>query len=141
MSTIALNTASTGLNALSTSLDLTANNLANVNTAGFKSSRTNFEDLFYLTRAQPGIENEFGNSQPNGLQVGLGVKASGTSLNLTQGSFETTGDAFDLAIQGDGELHAKVRAYSRRLPAFLCPSHRLPLPFSPPSSAPFPMRR
>lgn len=102
MSTIALNTASTGLNALSTSLDVTANNLANVNTTGFKSSRTNFEDLFYLTRAQPGIENEFGNAQPNGLQVGLGVKASGTSLNLTQGSFETTGDAFDLAIQGDG---------------------------------------
>ena len=102
MSTIALNTASTGLNALSTSLDVTANNLANVNTSGFKASRTNFEDLFYLTRAQPGIEDEYGNAKPNGLQVGLGVKVSGTSLNLTQGSFENTGEAYDLAIQGDG---------------------------------------
>ena len=50
MSTISLNTASTGLNALSTSLDVIANNLANVNTTGFRSSRANFEDLFYLER-------------------------------------------------------------------------------------------
>lgn len=60
MSSIALNTASTGLNALSTALDVTANNLANVNTTAFKASRTNFEDLFYLEQAQPGIEDQYG---------------------------------------------------------------------------------
>ena len=54
MSYIALNTAATGLSALSTSLDVTANNLANANTTGFKSSRVNFEDLFYQEFAQPG---------------------------------------------------------------------------------------
>lgn len=108
MSTIALNTASTGLNALSTSLDVTANNLANVNTAGFKASRTNFEDLFYMTRAQPGIEDEYGNAEPNGLQVGLGVKVSGTSLDVGQGAFEQTGDPFDLAIQGDGWFQIEI---------------------------------
>ena len=74
MSTISLNTASTGLNALSTSLDVIANNLANVNTTGFRSSRANFEDLFYLERGQPGIEQEYGNSNPTGLQVGTGCE-------------------------------------------------------------------
>jgi len=108
MSTIALNTASTGLNALSTALDVTANNLANVNTSGFKASRTNFEDLFYLTRAQPGIEDEYGNAQPNGLQVGLGVQVSGTSLDVGQGAFEQTNDPFDLAIQGDGWFQIEI---------------------------------
>ena len=108
MSTIALNTAATGLNALSTSLDVTANNLANINTAGFKASRTNFEDLFYLTRAQPGVEDAFGNAQPTGLQVGLGVSVSGTSLDVGQGSFEPTSDAFDLAVQGDGWFQVEL---------------------------------
>lgn len=108
MSTIALNTASTGLNALSTSLDVTANNLANVNTVGFKSSSTDFQDLYYLTKAQPGFEDSYGNSQPTGLQVGLGVQVSGTSLNVGQGSFETTTDPYSLAIQGDGWFQVEI---------------------------------
>ena len=108
MSTIALNTASTGLNALSTSLDVTANNLANVNTTAFKGSRTNFEDLFYLERAQPGIEDQFGNSNPTGLQIGLGVSVSGTSLDVSQGSFEPTSDRYDLAIEGDGWFQVEI---------------------------------
>lgn len=108
MSSIALNTSSTGLNALSTALDVTANNLANVNTTAFKSSRTNFEDLFYLQRAQPGIEDQYGNSSPTGLQVGLGVAVSGTSLNVSQGALETTSDRFDLAIEGDGWFRVEI---------------------------------
>ena len=102
MSTISLNTASTGLNALSTNLDVIANNLANVNTTGFRGSRANFEDLFYLDQAQPGIQDDYGTPNPTGLQVGLGVQLSGTSLNVSQGSLEPTADAFDLAIMGDG---------------------------------------
>ena len=108
MSTIALNTASTGLNALSTSLDVTANNLANVNTVGFKASSTDFEDLFYLTQAQPGYEDSYGNSQPTGLQVGLGVQVSGTSLDVSQGSFETSSSPYSLAIQGDGWFQIEI---------------------------------
>ena len=108
MSTISLNTASTGLNALSTSLDVIANNLANVNTTGFRSSRANFEDLFYLERGQPGIEQEYGNSNPTGLQVGLGVSVSGTSLNVGQGALEPTSGDLDLAILGDGWFQVEV---------------------------------
>ena len=122
MSTIALNTASTGLNALSTSLDVTANNLANVNTVGFKASSTNFEDLFYLTQAQPGFEDTYGNSRPTGLQVGLGVQVSGTSLNVSQGSFETSSSPYSLAIQGDGWLSGGTASScgTRREPKRCC---------------------
>lgn len=108
MSTIALNTASTGLNALSTALDVTANNLANVNTTAFKASRTNFEDLFYLERSQPGIGDQNGNANPTGLQIGLGVSVSGTSLDVSQGSLEPTSDNFDLAIMGDGWFQVNI---------------------------------
>ncbi|MDG2029615.1 MAG: flagellar basal-body rod protein FlgG [Phycisphaerales bacterium] len=108
MSSIALNTASTGLNALSTALDVTANNLANVNTTAFKASRTNFEDLFYLEQAQPGIEDQYGNATPTGQQVGLGVSVSGTSLDVSQGSLQPSSDPFDLAILGDGWFQVEI---------------------------------
>ncbi|MAJ47910.1 MAG: flagellar basal-body rod protein FlgG [Planctomycetes bacterium TMED75] len=108
MSTISLNTASTGLNALSTNLDVIANNLANVNTTGFRGSRANFEDLFYLDVAQPGIEEDYGTPNPTGLQVGLGVQLSGTTLDVGQGSLEPTADPFDLAIMGDGWFQVEV---------------------------------
>ena len=62
MSINALHSASTALNALSTSLDVTANNLANVNTDGFKSSRANFADLLYDEKKQPGVENTIGDT-------------------------------------------------------------------------------
>ena len=71
MSYIALNTAATGMNACSTSLDVIANNLANANTTGFKSSRANFEDLFYQEFAQPGIQSGDAIQRPTGLYVGL----------------------------------------------------------------------
>ena len=102
MSYTALNTAATGLSALSTNLDVIANNLANVNTVGFKRSRANFEDLFYTQLAQPNLPQDTINSYPTGLSVGLGVKVSGTQLDMQQGSLEPTGMEYDMAIQGDG---------------------------------------
>ena len=62
------------MNAQQLNLEVIANNLANVNTEGFKSSRANFEDLFYIERQQPGVENANGDQRPTGLYVGLGVE-------------------------------------------------------------------
>jgi flagellar basal-body rod protein FlgG len=108
MALIALNSASTGLSALSTALDVIANNLANVNTDGFKSSRANFQDLLYQELAQPGTENANGDQNPTGLYVGLGVKVSGTQLNFEQGPALETGRPLDLMIEGDGFFQVEV---------------------------------
>jgi len=109
MTIMALNTAASGLEALSSKLDVIANNLANVNTVGFKRSRANFEDLLYQTRRQPGVENSLGDVTPSGLQVGSGVQLSSTQLMLEQGSFEQTSSDTDLAVDGTGFF--KVRVY------------------------------
>lgn len=109
MAFIALNTSATGLSALSTSLDVIANNLANVNTAGFKSSRVNFQDLLYIQRAQPGVENTTtGQRRPIGLSVGLGVQVSGTQLNFEQGAAEDTNYPLDLLIDGEGFFQVEI---------------------------------
>lgn len=102
MAIIALQSASTGLTALNTQLDVTANNLANVNTPGFKQSRANFQDLLYLERAQPGTENANGDQRPTGLYVGLGVKVSATQQNFEQGAPLATGRTLDIMIEGNG---------------------------------------
>ena len=86
MAIIAMQSASSGLRALNTRLDVIANNLANVNTEGFKASRVNFEDLMYVERAQPGIENSHGDQRPTGLYVGLGVRAAGTQQDFSLGA-------------------------------------------------------
>lgn len=104
----ALQSASTGLSALNTALDITSNNLANINTDGFKTSRPNFQDLYYIEKARPGVLNSNGDSTPTGLYVGLGVKVSGTQLNFEQGSPKTTGRALDIMIQGNGFLKVQV---------------------------------
>src|SRR4051812_6822256 len=102
MAIVALHSASTGLSALSTELDVIANNLANVNTDGFKASRANFQDLLYLEKAQPGAENANGDLRPTGLYVGLGTKVSGTQLDFRAGSAKNTGQELDLLIDGPG---------------------------------------
>jgi flagellar basal-body rod protein FlgG len=107
MAILALQSAASGLSALNTALDVTANNLANVNTTGFKSSRVNFQDLLYVERAQPGVENANGDQKPIGLYVGLGVKVSGTQLNFAQGA-PIQGDSLDVMIQGNGFFRVKV---------------------------------
>jgi len=86
MATVALHTAATGMNAISTQIDVIANNLANVNTNGFKGQRVNFEDLLYQEKAQPGVENANGDQRPAGIYVGLGVRVANTDFDFTQGS-------------------------------------------------------
>ncbi|MFM7135120.1 MAG: flagellar basal-body rod protein FlgG [Planctomycetota bacterium] len=108
MSYIALNTAATGLSALSTGLDVTANNLANANTTGFKASRANFEDLFYQELAQPGIPGGNASTRPTGLYVGLGTQVSGTQLNFTQGPAQESGMPYDMMIEGDGFFQLQI---------------------------------
>ncbi len=102
MAILALQSAATGLSALNTQLDVTANNLANVNTPGFKQSRANFQDLLYQERAQAGTENANGDQRPTGLYVGLGVKVAATQQNFDQGGAQITGRTLDVMIEGDG---------------------------------------
>ncbi|CAG0995200.1 Flagellar basal-body rod protein FlgG [Phycisphaerales bacterium] len=104
----ALQSAASGLSALNTALDVTANNLANVNTPGFKSSRVNFQDLLYIEKAQPGALNENQDQRPIGLYVGLGVRVSGTQLDFTQGPEQSTGRPLDVAIKGNGFFRVRV---------------------------------
>lgn len=108
MAITALNAAATGLRALSTRIDVVANNLANAETTAFKRSRANFEDLMYLTLKQPGTASASGQISPAGIFVGLGVRISNTQLDLEQGSMESTNGPLDVAIQGQGFFRVKV---------------------------------
>jgi flagellar basal-body rod protein FlgG len=104
----ALQSAASGLSALETALDVTSNNLANVNTSGFKASRVNFQDLLYMEKLQPGAMNANEDQRPMGLSVGLGVKVSGTQLDFTQGAPQQTGRPLDALIDGAGFFQVGV---------------------------------
>jgi flagellar basal-body rod protein FlgG len=104
----ALNSAATGLRALSTRIDVVANNLANAETNAFKRSRVNFEDLMYITLKQPGATNAAGDIAPAGIFVGLGTRISNTQLDLEQGSLERTDRQLDVGISGQGFFKVKV---------------------------------
>jgi len=108
MSITALHSAASGLKALSTQIDVTANNLANAETTAFKRSRVNFEDLMYLTLKQPGTQTAQGEISPAGIFVGLGVRVSNTQLDLTQGSLERTDRPLDVGIEGQGFFKVQV---------------------------------
>jgi flagellar basal-body rod protein FlgG len=92
----------TGLAAQDMRMTTISNNLANVNTVGFKKDRVVFEDLFYQVQRQPGTQADELNQVPSGIQVGTGVRVNGTQKIFTEGSFETTGNQLDLAIAGQG---------------------------------------
>ncbi len=92
----------TGLDAQQTQMDVLANNLANVSTNGFKRSRPVFEDLLYQTIRQPGAQSTQQTQLPSGLQLGTGVKTVATERLFTQGNLQQTGNALDVAIQGNG---------------------------------------
>ncbi len=83
-------------------LDVIANNLANVNTGGFKKSTVQFEDLYYQTLRSVGAETADGGQIPTGIQVGLGVRPTAVQKIFTQGDFTETGNQLDWAIEGDG---------------------------------------
>src|SRR3954468_1376114 len=108
MAITALHSAASGLRALSTQIDVVANNLANAETTAFKRSRVNFEDLMYLTLKQPGTTNGQGDISPAGIFVGLGTRVSNTQLDLEQGSLESTNRPLDVAIQGPGFFRVKI---------------------------------
>lgn len=102
MAITALHSAATGMRAMDQQLSVIANNLANSNTTAFKSSRVNFEDLFYEVRRQPGALNSLGERTSTGLFVGLGTRISNTQMDMHTGTPEPTGQPLDLAIAGEG---------------------------------------
>ncbi len=116
----AMYAAATGMKALDTKLNVVANNLANINTVGFKRSRVNFEDLLYQVRREPGVVNTNNEPNPLGILVGLGTQVSGTQLNFQTGNLDPTERPLDLAIEGEGFFQVQtfyngqeVTAYTR----------------------------
>jgi len=104
----ALHVARTGLDAQSFKMQVIANNLANVNTTGFKRDRANFETLSYQMMTQPGATASADNRYATGLNLGTGVQLAGTSRIDTQGTFATTGNALDMAIDGAGFFQVQL---------------------------------
>jgi len=98
----ALWAAKTGLDAQQTQMTVVSNNLANVNTTGFKKGRAIFNDLLYQQVTQVGGSTSQTTLSPTGLQLGTGVRVVATENSYTQGSLNTTGNALDMAIQGQG---------------------------------------
>lgn len=104
----ALSTAATGMEAQELQMDLIANNLANVNTAGFKKVRGEFQDLLYETIKAPGGTTTTGTQVPTGLQVGQGVHPVATLRQFTVGDLKQTGNSLDLAIEGSGFFQVQL---------------------------------
>jgi flagellar basal-body rod protein FlgG len=94
--------AKTGLDAQQKRMSVISNNLANVNTTGYKRDRAAFEDMLYQTVRQPGAQVAADAQSPTGLMLGTGVRLVSTEKNHVQGSLVTTNNALDLAVQGDG---------------------------------------
>jgi len=120
MAITALQAAASGMKALDEKLNVVANNLANINTHGFKRSRVNFEDLLYQVKREPGIPNAEDEPIPHGVLVGTGVKVSGTQLNFGPGAVDTTGKPLDIQIDWEGLFQVQtvndgdvVTAYTR----------------------------
>ena len=100
----ALYVSKTGLSAQDTALTTTSNNLANVNTTGFKRERAVFQDLLYQIERQPGGKSSQDSELPSGLQLGTGVRVVGTAKEFTQGSLQVTEQPLDMAVNGRGFL-------------------------------------
>lgn len=99
----ALNTAATGMQAQQLNVEVIANNIANMNTTGFKRQRAEFQDLLYQNVERMGVQSsDAGTIVPTGVQVGVGVKAGSVYRVAEQGSVTQTQNAYDLAIQGEG---------------------------------------
>lgn len=98
----ALYTSASGMNAQETNIDVISNNLANVNTVGFKKSRADFQDLMYQYLIEPGAPTSQQTQSPSGIAVGLGVKTSAVQKIFTPGDISNTGRELDVAISGDG---------------------------------------
>lgn len=95
-------TAASGMMAQQLNIDVISNNLANVNTAGFKKSRADFQDLLYQTIKSPGAASSADTQVPTGIQVGLGTRPVAVQKLFMQGDFQQTGAELDMAIEGSG---------------------------------------
>ena len=98
-----LSIAATGMLAQQTNVEVIANNLANMNTTGYKEQRAEFQDLLYQNIQTPGSQTtDTGAVAPNGIQIGAGVKTAAIYRITTQGDLESTSNPYDVAIQGSG---------------------------------------
>src|SRR5271154_4900425 len=98
----ALYSAASGMSAQQMNVDNIANNLANSNTAGFKSRKAQFQDLLYQNMIQPGAAAGQQTVVPSGLQLGLGTRTSANEIIFTQGDYSQTSNPLDVVIQGSG---------------------------------------
>lgn len=110
MTYAALHVARTGLDAQNSRMQVIANNLANVNTTGFKRDRASFETLAYQAIVAPGAPSSAQNRFAIGLNLGTGVQVNGTARIDTQGSLTTTNNALDIAIEGAGYFQVQTPA-------------------------------
>ncbi len=99
---LSLYSAATGMEAQQLNLNTIANNLANVNTPGFKRSKIEFQDLLYQKPRASGSDSGGGNLVPTGIEIGNGSRIASTSKVFTQGQLTNSGEKLDVAIQGDG---------------------------------------
>lgn len=114
---LSLYSAATGMEAQQLNLNTISNNLANVNTPGFKRSKIEFQDMLYQKPRAAGAEAGGGNLVPTGIEIGNGSRVAATSKVFTQGQVTATGEKLDIAIQGDGFLEVQrpdgTSAYTR----------------------------
>ncbi len=112
-----LYTAASGMKVQQVNVDVIANNLANVNTNGFKRTQANFQDLLYVVSKEPGAQTQTGFASPTGIQIGSGAELVSTTKVFTLGNLEPTNRALDVAISGDGffevELPNGDKGYTR----------------------------
>jgi len=110
-------TGATGMQAQQTNIDVISNNLANVNTTGFKKSRADFHDLMYQTMQAPGMASSDETMVPTGMQIGHGVRAAAIQKIFLQGSYQQTSNQLDVAIDGKGFFKVQLpngdEAYTR----------------------------
>jgi flagellar basal-body rod protein FlgG len=113
----ALSTAATGMIAQQLNIDVISNNMANINTTGYKKVRVEFQDLLSQTLKTPGALISQGTNQPVGIEIGLGTKTAGTQRLFKSGALASTSGPYDLAVEGDGffqvQLDDGTTAYTR----------------------------
>ena len=139
-------TAATGMSCQQSNIDAIANNLANVNTSGFKKSRINFQDLMYQNTRTAGAATASGGQIPSGIQVGMGAKVDSVEKLSSQGDFSQTKNQLDIAIQGKGffkltengrDVFTRSGAFKVDKDGFICDSNgnRLQPEFAIPAKA------
>lgn len=105
----ALDIAATGMDAQQTRVEVISNNLANMSTTAYNARRADFADLHYQQFAQAGTINAAdGTTLPTGVQLGLGVRIAAVSMEIAQGTSQSTGGELDIAIEGDGYLEVTL---------------------------------